>query len=114
MLSQQPTRYSRFDFDLPAAMLSQLVAAFDALPIGHFTQEILAKLDPEPGVYQLYLSGKLMYVGKAVISLPENLRVQLIRLESRNGFVDLGFKCLTVSRNWLDYADVASLAAYYQ
>lgn len=115
MPEDRPKPFTRFDFDLAAAVLSQLVAAFDSLPIGPLTDELLSQVDPEQGVYQLYLSGKLMYVGKATDSLAKRLGEHLWNLKGRKNvnIVELGFKCVTIHRNWIPSTHEDMLIRHY-
>ncbi len=94
--------YGRFDFDLAAAVTDQLIAAFDALSVGPLTASILGEIDQEQGVYQLFLDGRLMYVGKAEVPLPKRLGEHRWNLSGRRNIdlEKLGFKGLIIHRNW--------------
>lgn len=97
-----PKPYARFDFDLAAAVTEQLIAGFDALAVGPLIQSIISEIDPEQGVYQLYLSDRLMYAGKADDSLPKRLEEHRWNLSGRKNIDmgQLGFKGLIIHRNW--------------
>lgn len=107
--------FAHFDFDLAAAVQSQLMAMLDALPVGPLTTKMLSRIDPEQGVYIIYLADKIMYIGTEVDSLPKRLgehRKELINLKDVNAR-DLGFKCVIVPTNWMVYVDVKVFAAKY-
>jgi Uri superfamily endonuclease len=52
------------EFDLPSALLTQMVALFDSMVSENLVQEKLDEIPEEQGVYQIFLDGKLVYVGK--------------------------------------------------
>jgi hypothetical protein len=60
--------FAEFEFDLPAALLVRLVAAFEDISPAPLTTANVAAIPDEQGVYQLFLkqeSGiKLVYIGK--------------------------------------------------
>ena len=58
--------YAEFEFDLPGALLEQLVIAFANVPPAQLLPENVAKVDEAQGVYQLLLNGELVYIGKTV------------------------------------------------
>lgn len=93
--------YEDFDFDLARAVLDQLVEAFDGLAIGRLDAETLLGVEARQGVYQLFLGGELVYIGKAD-SLQNRLLRHFRALQGRRN-VDvgaLGFKCLYIHKNW--------------
>jgi len=98
----QPKPYGRFDFDLAAAVTDQLIAAFDVLAVGPLIGSIINQIDPEQGVYQLFLGTRLMYAGKAEVPLPKRLEEHRWNLSGRNNvnMGELGFKALVIHRNW--------------
>lgn len=59
-----PPGFRSFEFDLPSALLDQLVAIFDEMEQGPLTPEVASQVPNAQGVYQLFHSGKLVYIGK--------------------------------------------------
>jgi hypothetical protein len=91
----------RFEFDIIAALSSQLGATFESLEIGHLSETQIAFLEPDPAVYQLFYKGVLAFVGQAQ-SLRKRLREHHAKISGRKNIdiADIGFKCLTVHPNW--------------
>lgn len=56
--------YCEFEFDLPGALLVRLVEVLDGLDRAPLTQMGLEGVPDAQGVYQLFLDGKLVYIGK--------------------------------------------------
>jgi hypothetical protein len=57
--------FKEFEFDLPRALLRDLVALLDSMEHTPLTEATVSALIPEEqGVYQLFLDGVLVYVGK--------------------------------------------------
>ncbi len=56
--------YRDFEFDLPDALRSRLVAALDELPAAPLETASLAAMPDAQGVYQLFLDDQLVYIGK--------------------------------------------------
>lgn len=56
--------YRRFELDIVSALKHQLIDAFEKLAPGDLVQKNIVAVPEEPGVYQLYYSGALVYVGK--------------------------------------------------
>ena len=52
------------EFDLPGALLIQLVALLDNMPLAKLERENLRNVPEEQGVYQLFIDDKLVYIGK--------------------------------------------------
>ncbi|MBL7497320.1 GIY-YIG nuclease family protein [Frankia nepalensis] len=82
-------------------MATQLAETLDHLEPVHLTTANLARLEPRPGVYELYLLGDRVYVGKADRSLPERLEKHRIKLSGRYGIDirDVAFRCLYVEED---------------
>lgn len=55
--------YEEFEFDLPAALLQNLVSVFERLEAAPLTS-VLHQIPEVQGVYQLFLDGRLVYIGK--------------------------------------------------
>lgn len=56
--------YREFEFDLPGALLDHLVRALDSLRTAPLDATGLAIVPEAQGVYQLFLDGRLVYIGK--------------------------------------------------
>src|SRR5689334_7795740 len=69
-----------FKLSITKALGDQLAYALGQLGRASLTEENLEILSERPGVYQLYLNGDFVYVGKADKSLPERLRNHLTKL----------------------------------
>jgi hypothetical protein len=107
--------FAHFEINLVQALAEQLVDAFADLEEGALTMGHITEVPTEQGVYHLFRTGLLMYVGKA-----ENLRSRLTQHREkisgrRNIDVDeMGFKCLTVHQNWTALAPENSLIEHYK
>ena len=58
-----PPGFRSFEFDLPSALLEQLVQTFDAMEQGSLVPEVTARVPNAQGVYQLFHNQKLVYIG---------------------------------------------------
>ncbi|MGV2293338.1 GIY-YIG nuclease family protein [Trinickia sp. YCB016] len=56
--------FREFEFDLPAALLHELTRLFAAMPAGPLNAATVSQIPEAQGVYQLFLDGQLVYVGK--------------------------------------------------
>src|SRR5262245_91965 len=56
--------YVDFEFDLPRALLEQLIQILDTLPPVPLTREFLDGIPDAQGVYQLFHDNDLVYIGK--------------------------------------------------
>jgi hypothetical protein len=56
--------YRDFEFDLPGALLTHLVDVLDGMEAASLTLASLAGIPEAQGVYQLFLDGDLVYIGK--------------------------------------------------
>lgn len=89
--------YCRFELDIVSALKHQLIEAFDKLKPGDLTEKNIAAVPEEPGVYQLYYSEALVYVGKT-----DNLRKRLQehhqKISGRRNIQpsEVGLTCLSV------------------
>lgn len=52
------------EFDLPGALLTQLVALLDDMPSEKLERDSLRSVPEEQGVYQLFVNSSLVYIGK--------------------------------------------------
>ena len=56
--------YREFEFDLPGALLDHLVRALNGMKYAPLNVESLGSVPEAQGVYQLFLDGELVYIGK--------------------------------------------------
>ena len=56
--------YREFEFDLPGALLIRLIEVFQNLETAPLTSMGLDGVPDQQGVYQLFLDGDLVYIGK--------------------------------------------------
>jgi hypothetical protein len=97
-----PTRqcFEELEFDLPSALLSQLVTLFDEMPEGPLEAAAVQEIDDAQGVYQLFFNGTLVYIGKT--DAQAGLRARLLRhstkIRSRRNLdhASIGFKAVRV------------------
>jgi hypothetical protein len=107
--------FAHFEIDLVAALAEQLVAAFEKLDAGALTDEHVDSVPREQGVYQLFRNGTLVYVGKAD-ALRKRLHEHQEKIIGRQNIRldEMGFKCLTVHKNWTALAPETSLIFHYK
>ena len=56
--------YREFEFDLPGALFQNLISILDSMTPAPLTTEALSGVPEAQGVYQLFLDGRLVYIGK--------------------------------------------------
>lgn len=56
--------YSEFEFDLPGALLAELIKEFDDTESAPLNAENIQGIPEQQGVYQLFLDDSLVYIGK--------------------------------------------------
>jgi len=92
--------FEELEFDLPSALLSQLVLLLDEMPEGPLEAAAVQKIDDAQGVYQLFLNGELVYIGKtdAQAGLRARLLRHAIKIRSRQNLAHdtIGFKAVRV------------------
>lgn len=92
--------FEELEFDLPSALLSQLVSLFDEMPEGPLEAAAVQAIDDAQGVYQLFFNGTLVYIGKT--DADAGLRARLLRhstkIRSRQNLAHdaIGFKAVRV------------------
>lgn len=92
--------FEELEFDLPSALLSQLVTLFDEMPEGPLEAAAVQGIDDAQGVYQLFFKGTLVYIGKT--DAQAGLRARLLRhstkIRSRRNLAHdaIGFKAVRV------------------
>lgn len=107
--------FDHFEIDIVSALAEQLVTAFEQLDQGALTDENIAQVPNEQGVYQLYWNGVLVYVGKAD-SLSSRLESHRSKITGRQNIdvANMTFKCLTIHPNWTALAPEESLIRHYK
>jgi hypothetical protein len=94
------SHFIEFEFDLPAALLRELIQLLDAMPAAPLDTASASRIPEEQGVYQLFLNGRLVYVGKT--DAEAGLRARLTRharkVQHRHGLdpAALSFKAVRV------------------
>lgn len=82
-----PANFKEFEFDLPAALLRDLIGLLDGMPTAPLNATNAAAIPEEQGLYQLFFNGQLVYVGKT--DAEAGLRARLVRhakkIEHRHG-----------------------------
>lgn len=69
--------FEDLEFDLPSALLAQLVDLFERMTPGPLDEEAVLGVPEAQGVYQLFFNGELVYVGKT--DADAGLRQRLLR-----------------------------------
>ncbi|MBX0331389.1 GIY-YIG nuclease family protein [Oscillochloris sp. ZM17-4] len=79
--------YQDFEFDLPGALLARLVEVLDEMISAPLDSEPLDNIPEAQGVYQLFLDGQLVYIGKtdAEAGLSRRLRRHYQKIQYRAG-----------------------------
>ena len=92
-----------FTFDLTGALAEQLDAALPALTPEPLSIGKLDDVDPIPGIYQLYLGGDLVYVGKADRNLRGRLTDHHRKIVGRLNIeiADMTFTALYLEGTWI-------------
>jgi hypothetical protein len=92
--------FRSFEFDLPAALLEQLVVMLDHMEQGQLLPEVTQAIPNAQGVYQLFHNGKLVYVGKtdAEAGLKQRLSRHAWTIQSRHNLEvqEMSFKAVEV------------------
>jgi len=95
-----PPGYREFEFDLPQALLTHLILAFDSMEVGPLTPEIVAAMPEAQGVYQLFHQGRLVYIGKtdAQAGLKQRLSRHAWTIQHRRNLdpLEVNFKAIRV------------------
>ncbi|MFJ2090819.1 GIY-YIG nuclease family protein [Streptomyces sp. NPDC087901] len=115
--SDDGTRYHRdFTLSITKALGDQLAAALDGLDRAPLAEESIARLKEKSGVYQLYLNGEFVYVGKAEKSLPARLRNHLRKISGRREIAldEMTFSCLYVAEDFSALAPEQLLISHHK
>ncbi|MFE6303490.1 GIY-YIG nuclease family protein [Nocardiopsis sp. NPDC057823] len=111
------TQYHKdFTLSITKALGDQLAAALEGLGKAPLVERSIAELKEKPGVYQLYLNGEFVYVGKADRSLPARLRNHLRKISGRRGISlgEMAFSCLYVAEDFSALAPEQLLISHYK
>ncbi|MFC6091477.1 GIY-YIG nuclease family protein [Saccharothrix lopnurensis] len=105
-----------FRLSITKALGDQLSVALTRLGRAPLSSESLAELAGRPGVYQLYLHGEFVYVGKAEKSLRARLSNHLNKLGGRQNIslVDVSFSCLYVDEDFSALAPEQLLISHHK
>lgn len=97
------TATRHFTFDLTGALARQLEASLPGLTQAPLTLDALEEVQAEPGIYQLYLRGELIYIGKADNSLRGRLAEHHKKISGRLGISidDMSFTGLYLEGTWI-------------
>jgi hypothetical protein len=107
--------FAHFEINIVSALAEQLTAAFEKLEPASLSEETLAQVPSEQGVYHLFRNGVLVYVGKAA-NLRSRLGQHRFKIRGRRNIEinEITFTCLTVHKNWTALAPESSLIGYYK
>jgi hypothetical protein len=97
------TATRHFTFDLTGALARQLEAAIPGLTQAPLTLDALETVQATPGIYQLYLRGELIYIGKADNNLRGRLADHHKKISGRLGISieDMSFTGLYLEGTWI-------------
>ncbi|WP_405464064.1 Eco29kI family restriction endonuclease [Streptomyces anulatus] len=115
--SDDGTQYHKdFTLSITKALGDQLAAALKGLDRAPLAEENIARLKEKPGVYQLYLNGEFVYVGKADKSLPVRLRNHLRKISGRRNISldEMTFSCLYVAEDFSALAPEQLLISHHK
>ncbi|WDO07459.1 GIY-YIG nuclease family protein [Streptomyces murinus] len=111
------TQYHKdFTLSITKALGDQLAYALEKLGRAPLSEESIARLKEKPGVYQLYLNGKFVYVGKADKSLPARLGNHLRKISGRRNISldEMAFSCLYVAEDFSALAPEQLLITHHK
>ncbi|MET9290300.1 Eco29kI family restriction endonuclease [Nocardia beijingensis] len=96
-----PPASADFKLSITRALADQLAEELRELRPAPLDIDQLRLLKGRPGVYELYVKGTRVYVGKASKSLPDRLSDHYRKLSGRSGIdlADVGFICLYVDED---------------
>lgn len=100
-MTVDPSPTAEFKLSITRALADQLAEALDKLDPVPLTRERLDGLQRRPGVYELYLRGRRVYVGKADKNLQLRLGKHFRKLSGRSGIAigEVQFVCLYVDED---------------
>lgn len=92
--------FAEFEFDLPEALLTSIIAAFDSMHGASLSQANVGKVPESQGVYQLVLNGQIVYIGKtdSAAGLLQRLTRHAWTIQHRTNLnvADVSFKAIRV------------------
>ncbi|MFF2431074.1 GIY-YIG nuclease family protein [Streptomyces mirabilis] len=108
-----------FRLSITRALGDQLAKALNDLGTAQLSEENLTKLEERPGVYQLYINGQIVYVGKAdqkAKGLPGRLRNHLRKIGGRLNvdLTEVTFSCLYVDDDFYALGPEQLLINHYK
>ncbi|MGI5528960.1 Eco29kI family restriction endonuclease [Streptomyces syringium] len=108
--------HKNFTLSITKALGDQLAAALDGLDRARLCEDNIKELEDKAGVYQLYLDGEFVYVGKADKSLPSRLRNHLRKISGRReiSLKDMTFSCLYVAEDFSALAPEQLLITHHK
>ncbi|MFD4398475.1 GIY-YIG nuclease family protein [Kitasatospora sp. NPDC058478] len=111
-----PRYHKDFTLSITKALGDQLAAALDGLEPAPLHEDSIKELRERAGVYQLYLNGEFVYVGKAERSLPARLRNHLLKISGRRriSLEDTTFSCLYVAEDFSALAPEQLLISHHK
>jgi hypothetical protein len=115
--SDDGAKYHRdFTLSITKALGDQLADALEGLDRAPLTEDSIDDLKEKPGVYQLYLNGEFVYVGKADKSIPVRLRQHFRKIGGRRGISlrDVEFSCLYVAEDFSALAPEQLLITHHK
>lgn len=115
--SEDGTQYHKdFTLSITKALGDQLAKALEELGQAPLDKDSIALLKEKPGVYQLYLNGEFVYVGKADKSLPVRLRNHLDKISGRRNISldEMAFSCLYVAEDFSALAPEQLLITHHK
>lgn len=116
-LSDDPDNCSaEFRLSITKALSDQLHKSIQVLPPAPLNASTIGALHPGGGVYQLYLDGELIYIGKADKSLVDRLSQHERKISGRTGFheSEMTFTCLYVVEDLSAMAPERLLIDHYR
>lgn len=96
-----PAASAEFKLSITRALADQLAESLDRLRPAALTTEQLVMLQPRPGVYELFLHERRVYVGKSSKNILARLGNHLRKLSGRSNIelTDMSFQCLYVDED---------------
>lgn len=110
------TATRHFTFDLAGALSDQLYEAMPTLMRTPLNPHALGGVDTIPGIYQLYLQGSLVYIGKADNDLRGRLYEHYRKISGRLNITtsDMSFTGLYLEGTWIPVGPETMLVNRYR
>jgi len=92
---------AEFKLSITRALADQLAERLTPLRAAPLNEASLGRVQSRPGIYELFLGERRVYIGKASKSLPDRLRNHLRKLSGRTGLslAVVNFVCLYVDED---------------